>query len=79
MRDEDFEPTLEPINWATEQRLEFIAKMLHVYGYINRAHLVKMFRISVPQAASDFRTFKAWYPKRMNYDTRRKCYVAAET
>lgn len=74
-----FDDRVEPMNWAKEQRLEFIAKMLHVYGFINREHLVKMFRISIPQAAGDFRTFKSLHPGRMEYDTSRKCYVPAAT
>ena len=43
------------MNWFAEQRQSWIIEMLTIYGYINREHLERKFRISTPQASSDLR------------------------
>lgn len=64
-------------NWFAEQRQTWIAEMLHVYGFINREHLMRKFGISMPQASQDIQRFGAEHPKAMRYDVSRKCYVRA--
>ena len=38
------------VSWFVEQRMAWIAEMLHVYGFINRGHLMRKFGISGTQA-----------------------------
>lgn len=44
-------------NWFENQRIAWIAEMLHVYGFINREHLMRKFGISKPQASKDLHGF----------------------
>lgn len=64
------------MNWFAQHRQLWIADMLTVYGFINRDHLCRKFRISVPQASIDLRRFEQAYPRAMRYDLSKKCYVA---
>jgi hypothetical protein len=43
--------------WFENRRVAFIADMLHIYGFINREHLMKKFDISRPQASKDLQSF----------------------
>jgi hypothetical protein len=61
-------------NWFAQTRQDWIAEMLHVYGHINRENLIRKFRISVPQAANDFRTFQQSRPGQMVYNPNAKRY-----
>lgn len=63
------------MNWFEQQRQEWIAEMLAIYGFINRSHLQTKFRISQPQASMDLNAFMRKYPSAMKYDPTRKCYV----
>ena len=63
------------MRWAQEQRLSFIGERLLDGGAINRSDLIEKFRISAPQAATDFRAFNEKHPGAMRYDNRRKAYV----
>ena len=63
-------------SWFADQRQLWIAEMLQVYGFINRDHLMRKFQISQPQASMDLQQFLRAYPRRMQYDLSRKCYVA---
>ncbi len=38
--------------------MAFIAEMLHIYGFINREHLMRKFSISRPQASKDLSFFQ---------------------
>lgn len=67
----------KPITWAQEQRLNWIAEMCEIYGFINREHLVKKFRISTPQAALDFGLFARTRPEFLVYDPHKKHYRIA--
>lgn len=40
-------------NYFEDLRLDWIFEMLTIYGFINREHLIRKFRISVPQASKD--------------------------
>ena len=66
------------MNWFQQHRLEWIADMLFVYGFINRQHLVRKFGISEPQAALDFKLFQSRHQGRMRYDKRTKRYVVQD-
>jgi len=65
-------------DWCSEQRQAWIAEMLAIYGFINREHLQRKFRISQPQASKDLRAFMAAHPQRVHYDLSRKCYVRVD-
>lgn len=62
------------MNWAQEYRVKWIGEMLHVYGFINREHIVRKFRVSVPQARADLAMFKRSNPSAIEYDPRSKLY-----
>lgn len=63
--------------WFADYRQDWIAEMLHVYGFINRDHLMRKFGISTPQASLDLAQFQRTHPHTMRYDLTRKCYVRA--
>jgi DeoR/GlpR family transcriptional regulator of sugar metabolism len=63
------------MTWFPRHRQEWIAEMLHVYGFINREHLMRKFSISMPQASNDLQRFARDHPKAMYYNPSRKCYV----
>lgn len=63
--------------WAEDQRQDWIAEALRVFGFINRHHLCRKFGISQPQAANDFRRFMRERPNQMTYDATAKRYVTA--
>ncbi len=62
--------------WFKQQRMEWIAESLRVYGFINREHLEKKFGISTAQAAKDFTEFQNLNPDAMRYDVSLKRYLA---
>lgn len=67
------------MRWFEQQRMNWIAETLHVFGFINRAHLVRKFGVSLPQASMDLQKFQDLRPGAMDYDTSKKCYVANGT
>lgn len=66
------------LKWGVERRLEFIEFRLFWEGSINRADLVEVFGVSVPQASKDLTLYQERAPGNVEYDTRGKRYVAAE-
>ena len=62
--------------WYQEHRLAWIAETLHVFGFINKRHLIRKFGISLGQASNDFREFNKRYPLAMTYVPHQKRYVA---
>lgn len=64
------------MNWFADQRQDWIAQMLKVYGFINRQHLMRNFGISNAQAALDFKSFNSKNPGTMRYDSSQRCYIA---
>lgn len=62
--------------WFESQRVAFIAEMLHVYGFINREHLMRKFGISRPQASNDLQTFQRRSAGAMAYNLSTKRYEA---
>lgn len=63
-------------NWFENQRVAFIAEMLHVYGFINREHLMRKFSISQPQASKDLRVFQQRSAGAVSYNLSAKRYEA---
>lgn len=55
--------------------MAWIAETLHVFGFINRDHLVRKFGISVPQASIDLNAFLKEHPLAMTYDLSTKRYI----
>ena len=66
------------MNWAQEQRIKWIGDMLRVYGFVNRAHIERMFRVSTPQASLDLSLFKKMHPNAAEYDLSSKAYKASQ-
>jgi hypothetical protein len=64
------------MRWFEQQRLEWIAETLRVFGFINREHLMREFGISQPQASNDLAAFQRAHPKAMVYDVSAKRYQA---
>jgi DeoR/GlpR family transcriptional regulator of sugar metabolism len=64
------------MTWCEQQRLDWIAETLRVFGFINREHLMRKFGISQPQASKDLTTFARVQPGAMRYDLSAKCYRA---
>lgn len=60
--------------WFESQRIAFIAEMLHVYGFINREHLMRKFGISQPQASKDLQLFQRHSSASMIYNANTKRY-----
>lgn len=67
------------MTWFVDQRMEWIAETLRVFGFINRCHIERKFGVSTPQASYDLREFQERNPGAMTYDRSRKMYIAAET
>lgn len=68
-------PQIPRLNWYAQQRQEWIDEMLHIYGFINRKHIMAKFQCSEALAAGDLRTFSAATPDRMTYCPQRKAYL----
>ena len=60
--------------WFESQRISFIAEMLHIYGFINREHLMRKFDISQPQASKDLQSFQRNSAGSMVYNVSTKRY-----
>jgi DeoR/GlpR family transcriptional regulator of sugar metabolism len=65
------------MNWFAEQRQQWIAEIVGVFGFINREHIVRKFGVSVPQASMDLREFQRQHPNVIRYDKSTKRYEAA--
>ncbi|UEM04726.1 WYL domain-containing protein [Skermanella rosea] len=68
----------QDIRWGVEQRLEFIEFRLFWEGGVNRADIIDMFGVSVPQASKDLSLYQEHAPGNVVYDKSAKRYVAAE-
>jgi hypothetical protein len=64
------------MRWCEQQRQDWIAETLRVFGFINREHLERKVGCSTPQASLDLATFRRTHPRAMTYDVSAKCYVA---
>jgi hypothetical protein len=66
------------LSWAQEQRVNWIIEMMHVYGFINRGHIMRKFRVSEPQASGDIRMVLKLRPGLMEYSPSGKTYRLAK-
>ena len=64
------------MNWFENRRVAWIDEMLHVYGFINREHLMRKFGISKPQASKDLKSFERHSSGAMAYNLSTKRYEA---
>jgi hypothetical protein len=62
--------------WFENQRVAFIAEMLHIYGFINREHLMRKFSISRPQASKDLTSYLHHSAGSVRYNLSTKRYEA---
>jgi len=68
----------QDIRWGVEQRLEFIEFRLFWEGGVNRADIIEMFGVSVPQASKDLSLYQEHAPGNVVYDKSAKRYIASE-
>ena len=66
------------LKWGVERRLEFIEFRLFWEGGVNRADIIEMFDVSVPQASKDLTLYQERAPKNAIYDKSAKRYVASD-
>jgi predicted DNA-binding transcriptional regulator YafY len=64
------------MKWGVERRLEFIEFRLYWEGGVNRADIIDMFGVSVPQASKDLTLYQEQAPHNAVYDKSAKRYVA---
>jgi hypothetical protein len=67
--------SIDAVPYAVAQRHRMIDLLLHIYGHINRAALVEVFGISVPQASIDLRDYLRRAPGNAHYDKQTKRYT----
>ncbi len=65
------------LKWGVGRRLEFIEFRLFWEGGVNRADLIEMFGVSVPQASKDLTLYQERAPRNAVYDKSAKRYVAS--
>ncbi|MBL1436543.1 MAG: hypothetical protein COB08_010135 [Rhodobacteraceae bacterium] len=66
------------MNWYHTEKMRWMKEMLEIYGFINRAHLIRKFKISSGQATIDFRKFDKLHGALWRYDSRKRAYVATQ-
>lgn len=64
--------------FGVRERLEFIEFRLFWEGQINRADLVRRFRLSITQASGDIGHYQELAPENVRYDPRLKTFLAAD-
>lgn len=64
--------------WGVSKRLEFIELQLLWEGEISRGVIQEKFDISTPQASNDLKVYQEAAPHNIQYDTRRKRYLASD-
>jgi hypothetical protein len=68
----------DDLTWFQRHRMEWIRETLRVFGFINRKHLSRKFEMSIPQAATDLKTFQRIHPGVMKYDPVSMRYIATD-
>jgi hypothetical protein len=66
------------MRWFEQRRQLWIADMLRVYGFINRNHIERKFRVSQQQASHDLTEFHKRNPGAMTYNMSSKRYEAGD-
>lgn len=66
------------MNWFNNQRQLWIMEAIHIYGFINREHIIKKFNVSVPQASKDLNNFVKDNANLLDYNKSSKRYELNE-
>ncbi len=66
--------TTSSITWAQQYRHDWIVETVGIFGFINRDHIVKKFRVSIPQASIDLKQVMHKHPELISYDASAKTY-----
>lgn len=61
-------------DWFKNHRIDWIAEMIRIYGFINREHIEKKFSVSTPQASMDLRDAMKQHPNVIRYNPSTKRY-----
>jgi len=61
-------------NWFAKHRQEWIKETVYVFGYINREHIERKFKVSTPQASLDLKIFQTENKGLLNYNKTSKRY-----
>lgn len=67
------------MNWYGEQRRNWIAEMLRIYGFINRSHICEKFGCSPQAAGKDLTAFQEENADWVQYSPRRRAYINTRT
>lgn len=62
------------MRWFANYRIEWIAEMVSIYGFINREQIIRKFGITEAQASRDLQAALHRYPDLMTYDVHTKRY-----
>lgn len=62
------------MKWFENFRQDWIYETLEIFGFINREHLMKKFKISVAQASWDLALFQKNHPGIIAYNPSTKRY-----
>jgi hypothetical protein len=65
------------VNWFTDQRQQWIAETVGIFGFINREHIERKFGVSAPQASGDLRDFMKRNPDTLVGEALRRANGAA--
>lgn len=64
---------------AMRERVLFVWESLHVYGFVNHAHLQRRFGVSTPTATSTLAACTALFPDHVSYNRELQCFVGTQT
>ena len=60
--------------WFKATRVAWIVEMIQIYGYVNREHIERKFRVSTPQASADLGAAQKLFPTVICYNKASKRY-----
>lgn len=63
-------------SWFAQHRQDWIEETLHVFGFINRLHIMRKFGVSQPQASHDLQRYIRDNPGAATYNMTTKRYEA---
>jgi len=61
-------------DWFRQHRIDWIVEIVRIYGFINREHIEKKFKVSTPQASYDLRDAMNEHPNIITYNRSTKRY-----
>lgn len=62
------------MRWFEEERQRWIGEMIHIYGFVNREHVMRKFGVSTPQASKDINRFLKNNVNTLTYNLHTKRY-----